>query len=139
MFDILEYVAIKMKQLGVKSYTCKPVYFKNLAAQVQNINANNEYYLLISDHPFASLSIICSDEITFFPSFAEYQTHKAFRYRLLTGQISISELPNIDVELLRIVPDGEQDISKEEILRRREILMQELKNLLQTDTKTDNK
>jgi hypothetical protein len=138
MFDILEYVKIKMKQLGVKSYTCKPAYFKNLAATSINLNANNEYYLLISNHPFASLAVICSDEIIAFQNFAEYQAHTAYRYRLLTGQIAISELPNIDVEFLHIVPDGEQDISKEEVQRRMKILMDELKELLQTDKKTDN-
>lgn len=139
MFDILEYVKIKMKQLGIESYTVKPVYFKNLALQVQNLNANNEYYLLVSNHAFAQLSVICSDEVTFFPSFAEYQAHTAFRYRLLTGQIQISQLPNIDVELLRIVPDGEA-VTPEEIEKRKNILLQELRETLDKmrELKTDN-
>jgi hypothetical protein len=138
MFDILQYVAIKMKQLGVKSYTCKPVYFKDLAAQSLNLNANNEYYLLLNATFAVGLTIFSSDEFINFPNPAEYQNHVAYRYQIFTGQIQVSQLANIDVEFLRIVPDGEQDISKEEILRRREILMQELKELLQTDKKTDN-
>jgi len=129
MFDILEYVKIKMKQLGVKKYTVKPVYFKNLVSTTQNINANNEYYLLISNHPFASLTIICSDEITNFPTFAEYQAHVAYRYRLLTGQININQIPNIDVELLRIVPEGEAG-DADETEKRKNILLQELKETL---------
>jgi len=105
MFDILEYIEQQMKNLGISKYALRPVVFKNAIAQVQEIQSFNQYYLLVSNHPFNSMEIVAGNTTKVFPAFAEYQTHVAERYVLLTGSIRITQTPFVNVELIQIIPE----------------------------------
>lgn len=104
MFDILEYIKVKMTELGVKNYTLKTVYFKDLANTQLVVTPKNEYYVLVGDHPFVSLSLFGEDEIVNYPTFAEYQAHTAFRHPILREKFIITQQPNIDVEFIKVIP-----------------------------------
>jgi len=104
MFDILEYIKVKMTELGVKNYTLKPVYFNDTTSTQLVIVPKNEYYVLVGDHAFAALTLFGENEIVNFSSFAEYQAHTGFRHPIMKEKFQITELPNIDVEFIKVIP-----------------------------------
>jgi hypothetical protein len=105
MFDILEYIRLRMALLGYEKYTIKTEYFQSTSG-ILTVEPKNEIYLLVSDRPFTFLNIFGANEIVSFNNFTDYQTLKAYRYRFISEKFTIVQSPNIDIEFLRIIPEG---------------------------------
>jgi hypothetical protein len=101
------YVKNRMRQMGYDKFSIEPV-FINEVVDTKTINAQNQFYYLISESVPAGLVIIADDNL--FNDATNYGTFNFNYLQEFTGQIDISKPVNpaisLVLEFIRVIPEN---------------------------------
>lgn len=98
---LIEYIKQRMQELGFENYTFQPIRVKtdNLSML---INAQNEYYYLVSKEVPSSLMIFSDTNI--WNESNDYEDFNFYSIQEFTGEIEIESFVPIDLEFIRVIP-----------------------------------
>ncbi len=97
------YVQNRMRQMGYDKFSVEPVFINEAVLTEKTINAQNQFYYLISETVAPSLEILSDSNI--FTDGVNFGTFNFNYLQEFTGSIEISQAVPIQLEFIRVIPE----------------------------------